>query len=146
MELFLVFVISSSFQVINCWPEKVLAAYNEWRDELNITRTYACVADENLAIANLMKNKARIDEFNKKYKEDCNISYALGLWENSHLSEFQADAMLNGLSPDPLPRAIYIGGFKIITPQETFFDWTDEGAVSGIRNQGKLAPTRIFKC
>lgn len=135
MKLLIVLFFCLKLSFVLNWPSSTLDAFNDWKNEFRVN--FTCQADENRAILNYLKNKERIDEHNENYK-NCSSSYALGAWENTIFTEDENNILLNGLRPSLMGRTIFIGGVYINQATKAHFDWTDEGAVTPIRDQRML--------
>lgn len=134
MKLLIVLFFCLKLSFVLCWPSPTLDGFNEYKKEFNVN--FTCQADENRAFLNYLKNKERIDEHNQKYK-NCTASYALGAWENTIFTEDENNKLLNGLRPSVMGRTVFIGGVYINQATKSYFDWTDEGAVTPIRDQSR---------
>lgn len=142
MKLLIALLICFNVQKTFAWSDSIVAAFDRWKHEFNIPNV-TCRADKNIEIFNFIQNKIRIDEHNKLYK-NCSSSYALGLWEKSDKTTADINRLLNGLRPSVAPKTIYITGIPIETAPEESFDWSREGYVTPVRNQGNCACCYAF--
>lgn len=149
MKFFVAFIVCFLINFTNAWAPKELESFDEYAQEFGL-QNFTCETDKNHAIANFLKNKEKIDEHNEKFKNDCNSSFSLGLWDYSFFSQSEVKAGFNGLRHVKIEKGeediegraeskkIYMGGYYIETPKQKHFDWRDEGAVTPVRNQGKI--------
>lgn len=119
--------------------------FERWKSLFN--KTFDCEYDETSRFENFVRNKERIDDHNRKFNRVCNVTYKLGLWERSDLSEIEVNEMYNGLfidsndsDTDALDeRTIFLGSIQIQTANVTNFSWASKGALSGVLDQGNCA-------
>jgi cathepsin L len=155
MKLNLVVYVVFYVEFVTSWSQDLLDSFDQWAEEFEVNTNFSCEADRNRAIANFKRNKERIEAFNKTYKDNCSISYALGYWDYSHFSENDVIKHFNGLKRfDEIPEevvegratkgSIFIAGFEVKNPVVTFFDWNSEGAVTSVRSQQACACCYAF--
>jgi len=85
----------------------------------------------------LIKNLKKIEEHNKKFKQSKLITYELGVWENSDLSEDEVNNILNGFIVTTLrPKQMVNQLLPTNMALPLSLNYTALGAVTAVRSQG----------
>lgn len=152
MKILTVLLISMRAFVICGWDKTAEDAYDKWQLEFGTNST--CDSDLQLSKLNFMMNFRKVSAHNQLYKKTCNMSYDLGLWANSYLTDDEMNLLYNGLnisgavhpslidsdtSMDVTQRAVYVGGYLIQPATVSYFNWYEQGAVTQVRDQKNCA-------
>lgn len=153
MKVLTVLLISISFHVIYSWDKSSEDAYDKW--QLEFGTNFTCDSDLKLSKLNFMMNFQKISAHNQQYKNTCNMSYDLGLWQNSYLTVDEMNLLYNGLnitgvvhpslidsdtSMNVKQRSVYVGGYIVGSAENvSYFNWYEQGAVTQVRDQKNCA-------
>lgn len=120
-------------------PEEI-SAFNEWKEKFGVE--YATEAEEIIAMAQMLKNKKKIDDHNKKFDEG-EFTFRRALFKYSDLSRAEKKNYLTGLAVPPKEKEKVCLRSLPALPQfsqgPAYVNWVEKGLVGPVYDQGKLS-------